>query len=64
MKAENVTPVLALAEAMIAGLREKNNNFTVVKHYDTFTVTAQDAALIQERHPELAVFITVTAARV
>lgn len=56
MKAENVTPVLALAEAMIAGLHEKNNNFTVVKHYDTFTVTAQDAALIQERHPELAVF--------
>lgn len=48
-------PVLALAEALISGLGEKANNFTVVKHYSTFEITPQDAALIQEAHPDLTV---------
>lgn len=48
-------PVLALAEALISGFGEKTNNFTVVKHYNTFQITSQDAALIQGAHPDLTV---------
>ena len=56
MERGSTTPVLSLADAMISGLHEKNNNFTVVKHYNTFGITAQDAALIKEAHPDLVVY--------
>lgn len=56
MGKDSTTPVLSLAEAVISGLNEKNNNFIVVKHYNTFEITAQDAALLKETHPELTVY--------
>ena len=40
-------------ETLVTGKQE--NRFTIVKHYNTFEITAQDAEKLKEEHPHLYV---------
>ncbi len=47
---------VSLAEPMIAGVYKKNNNFTVVKHYNTFKITEEDAKQIERTYPQMNIY--------
>lgn len=47
---------LAFAERMVANMGKENNNFVIIKHYGTFSVTAEDAKDAMILYPNINVF--------
>ena len=47
------TSIAPAVEILVSGIQE--NRFTILKHYNTFEITAQDAEKLKEEHPDLYV---------
>lgn len=56
MESKNKKMCLAFVKRVVSNLGKENNNFVIIKHYGTFSVTPEDAKNAMISYPDINVF--------